>query len=275
VVVIDHNDELLRRAQAAFRPIRVVRSVSRPGLCGARNTGLRSVSSEIVAFLDDDARADIDWLEQISGGFDDLGVLGVGGWVEPSWETAMPRWLAPEMYWIVGCSYAGLPQVLAPIRNGIGANMAFRRTALIGVGGFKEGVGQGPNTALRDDETDLAIRVRARWPEAQIMHLPAARVEHSVPAERARWAYLLSRSWSEGKGKAILAGAHGSSRALASERAYVLRVLPSGVARGLLDAAGGDLSGLGRAASIVASLSATVAGYFFGRLTSLVRPSER
>jgi hypothetical protein len=107
------------------------------------------------------------------------------------------------------------------------------------------------------------------------MHLPAARVEHSVPVGRTRWRYLFSRSWGEGQGKAILAASHGSSSALASERTYVSHVLPAGVIRGLADTGRGDLAGLGRAASIVAALSCTVAGYLFGRASSLVRRRRR
>jgi hypothetical protein len=94
-------------------------------------------------------------------------------------------------------------------------------------------------------------------------------VEHAVPAKRTRWRYLVSRCWAEGRSKAILSSDVGSSSALATERAYVRRVLPSGVGRGLLDALRGDLSGVGRAASIVAALTVTVGGYVFGRASAL------
>jgi glycosyltransferase involved in cell wall biosynthesis len=269
VVVIDHNAELLTRSHSAFADICVVANQGRRGLCGARNTGLNQLHTDVVAFLDDDARADRDWLAQMASGFGDPGVIGVGGWVDPSWEGAAPRWLAPELYWIVGCSYRGLPARVAPIRNAIGANMSFRREVLVSVGGFREDIGQTHERSLRDDETDLAIRTRSRWPEARIMHVPAARVEHSVPRERARWRYLFSRCWGEGLGKALLARSVGPSAALSTERTYVSRVLPAAVAGGLLDAVRGDLAGLARSASVVAALAVTAAGYVFGRMTAV------
>ncbi len=92
VVVVDHNDRLLDRARRELAPVRVIASDGRPGLSGARNTGLRAVRGAIVAFLDDDARAAPDWLEQLGRVFAAENVLGAGGWIEPSWEGAQPRW---------------------------------------------------------------------------------------------------------------------------------------------------------------------------------------
>ena len=203
-------------------------------------------------------------------------MIGAGGWIAPRWEGIEPRWLAPELYWIVGCSYEGLPPQGAPLRNAIGANMAFRRAALVEVGGFREGIGRVLDRPLGDEETELGIKARARWPEARIVHVPAAHVEHSVPAQRTTWRYLFSRCWSEGRSKALLTAAVGSSAALASERTYVARVLPAGVARGVRDCLRGELAGLERAASIASALAATAAGYLCGRLAQLPRrPPER
>jgi glucosyl-dolichyl phosphate glucuronosyltransferase len=271
VVVIDHNEQLLARARAAFLGARVVSSTARPGLSGARNTGVAHSSTSIVAFLDDDACAARDWLETLATVFDDDRVVGAGGWIAPRWEAPDPTWLPPELYWIVGCSYQGLPPDGAELRNAIGANMAFRRAALADVGGFREGVGRVLDRPLGDEETQLGIEVRARWPHCRIVHATGARVKHSVPAQRTTWRYLLSRCWYEGRSKALLTGAVGSSSALASERTYVARALPAGFARGLRDVLRGDVSGLARAASIATALATTAAGYLFGRLAQVAR----
>ncbi|HET8979098.1 MAG TPA: glycosyltransferase, partial [Solirubrobacteraceae bacterium] len=253
----------------AFPHAQVVASDGLPGLSGARNTGLRRVEADVVAFLDDDASADAGWLEAMARQFADPRVVGVGGWVAPRWESAASGWLAPELYWIVGCSYRGLPDGVAEIRNPIGANMAFRRAPLLELGGFREGVGRIRDRPLGDEETDLAIRARARWPQARILHVPQARVHHAVPAGRTSWRYLVSRSWAEGRSKAQLSQAVGASSALASERTYVTRALPAGVWSGMRDALRGDPEGIARAVSIVIALAVTVAGYAFGRVRSL------
>lgn len=266
VLVIDHNDALLARARQAFPALRVLANTGPRGLSAARNAGTRALNSDVVAFIDDDARAEPDWLHCIQDAFRSPEVVGVGGWVEPEWEASVPVWLAPELYWVVGCSYVGLPGEAANIRNPIGANMAFRRAALLEVGGFGEDVGQTLGSDLRDDETDLAIRVRACRPHQSILHLPSARVRHHVPSTRARWSYLISRCWSEGRGKAVLVRTLGAA-ALSSERRYSTRVLPAAAARGVRDGLLGRPDGLARAASILLALPVTVAGYLFGLVT--------
>jgi len=263
VVVVDHNPELLRRAQACLAPARVLASTAPPGLAGARNTGVAQTTTEIVAFLDDDACAEPDWLRCLILGFRDQAVMGVGGWVKPAWEADPVRWLAPELYWVAGCSYRGLPGPGAPLRNAIGANMAFRRANLVAIGGFASGVGQRPGTELRDDDTDLGIRLQARFPDERLVHLPGARVHHLVPGTRSTWGYLIRRCWGEGRAKARLTQRFGPGSALASERAYMARALPAGVLRGGLEAMRGDPAGLGRAMSILVALTITIAGYGF------------
>ena len=267
VVVIDHNPELLALARDEITDATVLPSAGQPGLCGARNTGLRRLTAEVVAFLDDDACAGPGWIEEIAGAFDAPDVWGIGGWVSPRWEAENPSWLPHELFWLIGCSYNGLPADRAQIRNGIGANMAFRRRALIELGGFAEDIGQSEGRPMRDDETELSIRLRARWPEARIVHHPAAQATHYVPSERATWSYMVRRSWGEGRGKAVLTRHHGSHASLESERRYVARVLPSAVVRGLGDGLHGDLAGFGRALSIAVSLIVTATGYVVGRVS--------
>ncbi len=254
-------------ASRASGPVHVVASTGRPGLSGARNTGLRSLQADVVAFLDDDARADGDWLRLLAEAFADERVVGAGGWIAPRWQQGgRPRWFAPELDWIVGCSYVGLPPAGAEIRNPIGANMAFRRAALLELGGFAEGVGRVRDRPVGDEETQVGIEAHARWPSARIVHVPAARVEHAVPRARASWGYLVERCWAEGRSKAQLAGNVGTGSALASERGYAARVLSAGAMRGVKDALRGDIGGLGRAASIVLAFGVTASGYVTGRL---------
>lgn len=263
IVVIDHNAALFDRARNAFPRARVFENQGPRGLSGARNTGVAAASGDVVAFLDDDARADDDWLAALLAPFAKHDVIAAGGLALPDWEAARPDWLPDEFLWVVGCSYRGLPEAPTAIRNPIGANMAFRREVLAAAGGFANGIGRVGRTPLGCEETELAIRARART-GGQIMHLPACRVRHRVTADRATWRYFARRCWAEGLSKALVRDSVGGDAALASERAYVLRTLPSGVAHGLLALVRGELSGIARAAAIVIGLAVTVAGYAWG-----------
>jgi GT2 family glycosyltransferase len=266
VVVIDHNPELLDRVRGEFPGVKALANASRQGLSGARNTGVTAASSPIVAFLDDDALPARDWLATLVAPYEDADVMATGGRCEPDWLAGRPRWFPEEFDWVVGCTYLGLPEQTAEIRNPIGASMSFRRHALDTTGAFREDMGRVGRTPLGCEETELAIRLRRQLPSSRIMYVPHAAVSHLVPQERARFQYFLARCHAEGISKALVTGAAGAGRALASERHYTCGVLPRGVVRGFADALRGDLAGLARTAAIVVGLAVTVFGYARGSL---------
>jgi glucosyl-dolichyl phosphate glucuronosyltransferase len=265
IVSVDHNAQLQERAAAVLPGAEVIANDEDRGLSGARNSGLRHANGDIVAFLDDDARPERTWLEHLVRPFEDPEVVGAGGVALPEWVGGgRPAWLPAEMYWVVGCSYVGLPTRTAEIRNPIGATMAFRREALRAVGGFVTGIGRVGAVPLGCEETELSIRARHAT-GGKVLHVPDARVRHRVPAGRVTWSYFLARCWAEGVSKALVAARVGPSAALQAERSYATRVLPSGAARGVADALRGDRRGATRAAAIVAGLGITTAGYLTGR----------
>jgi GT2 family glycosyltransferase len=273
LLVIDHNDALLARATAQLGGrITVLPNEQEHGLSGARNTGTEHARGDVVAFLDDDACARPGWLAALTRDFADPRVIGTGGIAVPQWQVTRPDWFPDEFLWVVGCSYRGLPETAAPIRNPLGANMAFRRALCLQVGGFAHGIGRVGRLPLGCEETELAIRLRAAaGDEATILQVPGAIVDHMVDVDRTRWRYFRERCWSEGISKALVAASVGREPALASERAYALRTLPVGVLRGLRDTLRGDLGGLRRALVVVAGLAITTAGFARGSLTILLR----
>ncbi len=266
LVVIDHNEDLYERLTEIVDDVTVVRSSGPRGLSGARNTGVGLVASDIVAFLDDDAEASPEWLERLIALYDDPDVLGVGGRVEPVWETGRPGYFGEELDWIVGCTYRGMPKVASEVRNVIGANMSFRLKVLRQVGGFNISLGRQGTLPFGCEETEICIRSRIGSPGSRIVYEPAALVRHHVPAERGTWRYMMSRSWSEGMSKAQVSRIVGQKRALGPERRYVRSVLPRSVFAGVRDWSRGDNpQGLSRAAAVIAVLACTAAGYVRGR----------
>lgn len=268
IVVIDGNEELQRRAAAELEGAIVTANVHGPGLCGGRQTGGEMARGAILAFLDDDAVADPDWLEELAAAYQDPDVLGAGGLVEPMWLGMTPRWLPAEFNWIVGCTYAGLPQEAGRIRNPIGANMSMRSDVLHNTGSFEPQLSRtnrGTSIAGTCDDTEFCIRASRRDPGGYWVYLPRARVLHAVTPERATWRYFVRRCRIEGASKAILTGITGRDDGLRSERAYTRSVLPRAVARELGSALRGHRAGVLRAGTIVAGLLLTAAAYAEGR----------
>jgi cellulose synthase/poly-beta-1,6-N-acetylglucosamine synthase-like glycosyltransferase len=198
------------------------------GLSNARNAGVKKAEGEIVAFIDDDAVADEKWLENLIRNYDDLSVVGVGGRIEPLWDEGNPGWFPEELYWIVGCSYKGLPTKKAVIRNPIGCNMSFRRRVIEEVGYFSTAVGRIGNNLLGHEDTEFGIRVTNRLQGKKILYDPEAVVYHRVPANRASLKYVIKRSYAEGFSKAFFPHKNSTSQsALNTEKKYLRDLLVS------------------------------------------------
>ena len=266
IAVIDHNPALKRRVCETYSDIKTISNGGRQGLSAARNTGVHCAQGTVVAFLDDDAVAERDWLARMLAHYADPAVMGVGGRVVPLWPGQRPRWFPEEFNWVVGCSYRGQPERLAAVRNPIGCNMSFRRAVVEQLGGFREGIGREGSDGSGCEETEFCIRAHQAHPQSVLIYDPDMIVHHRLEPERATWRYFRGRCRAEGRSKALVVGQVGAGQGLSSERRYSLRVLPAGFMRGLRDALlRFDLWGLARSGAIVDGFACTAASYFAAR----------
>ena len=184
--------------------------------------------------------------------FDEPRTVGAGGALTPLWQDGTPRWFPPEFYWVFGCSYTGLPEELAPVRNPIGANMAVRAQVLREIGGFREGGSEDassrdPLPRRRQGRRQRPRRHRARNPrQAAVagwgLALPARRRGSATRSrrERATLGYFVRRSFEEGDGKARLARPSAPSRASARSVATSPSCCRGGFSEGLRELLRGD-----------------------------------
>jgi glycosyltransferase involved in cell wall biosynthesis len=196
VIVIDNSPDAERSAReaAAFagQPNLRWHHEPRPGLSNARNVAARHATSPIVAYLDDDARADPVWLENIAGCFDQFGesVKVVGGRIRPWWGAPRPEWLPDEMLGAITVVDLGPQRRLLGEGEWVaGANIAFRIDALRDAGWFDTSLGRtgGGASLLSSEETALTDRIKARG--GLVAYDPLGAVDHWVDPERLtqRW----------------------------------------------------------------------------------------
>ncbi|MET8076178.1 glycosyltransferase family 2 protein [Streptomyces sp. NPDC005303] len=271
LLVVDHNPALLDRLTKEYKEVREVRVFANAGprgLSAGRNTGITASHGEVIAFLDDDAVAERDWLRHFAAAYADPRVMAVGGRTVPIWASGhRPAWFPEEFDWVVGCTYRGIPSGLIQVRNVLGGNASFRRSAFDAAGGFATGIGRdGDKRPLGCEETELCIRLSRARPDAVLLIDDRAVIHHRVPEAREHFGYFRTRAYAEGLSKALVARSVGADKGLESERRYATRVLPSGVVRGLRDAALSRPGGAGRAGAIVAGVLTAAGGYVVGTL---------
>lgn len=182
VVVVDVSaDEDTRLlVEAEFPAFRYVRSLAGPGtLATSRRVGVEATSSDVVAFLDDDAYAEPDWLEALLAGYDAADVGAVGGRAlngDPDEETVgvdqIGR-LLPDGT-LTGF-FAADPGATIDVDHLLGANWSVRREALDATGGIRDYY---PGTCLREESDALLRMRRAGWrrrftPTAVVRHVAA------------------------------------------------------------------------------------------------------
>jgi len=231
LLILDHDIELMKFFEAVVPSDVKILSSYGFGLSNARNAGVKNSKSEIVAFIDDDAVADKDWLKNVYKNYSEPTVAGVGGLVLPLWGNGKSfEWFPEELNWVIGCSYKGLSNRREAVRNPIGCNMSFRYTVFEKVGYFRHDIGRLGKVLLDGEEPEFSSRVHRTIPDAKIMNDPSTVVLHKVSPKRMTFKYLWKRSFYQGYSKALINDSFGGeSLDLNTERNYLNFLMTSSI----------------------------------------------
>ena len=207
IVLVDSGSppsvaEEMKRLAEATPNTRLVR-VDASGVSEARNEGARAATGEYVAYIDDDATATADWIEQIQRVLaeHDCKPAVLGGRVLPVWEAPLPDWWPASLRGVLSIiEYEGageyrtsaVPDKLEPY----GVNMILQREAMLRIGGFAEALGRMGLVLQSDEEVQLAWRLQ----DAGFSAIYDSRVvvRHSIQSRRFNPEWLLSRLYWQG-----------------------------------------------------------------------------
>jgi glycosyltransferase involved in cell wall biosynthesis len=173
------------------------------GLGAARNTAFRRAKNELVASLDADCVAEPSWLERLLPNLNNKKVAGAGGrLIEGEREGLANRWRCMHMQQEWGAERIENPLFL------FGCNNIFRKSAVLGAGGYKE------EMRTNGEDADMSRRLKASdWslvydPDAVTTHLRSDSVGSIMnaywrwmfygfpnPAERLKLAKIVRRAF--------------------------------------------------------------------------------
>jgi glycosyltransferase involved in cell wall biosynthesis len=215
-IVVDNNstdDTAAVVARAARGPLAIhYLREPRQGKSFALNRALSHASGDILVLTDDDVLPDGDWLARIVQDFREHEVTFVFGKVLPRWDAAPPAdLLTREAQDIWGplalLDYGNDAASYRPEDTGqrlpIGANLAFRRSAVVAVGGWRTDLGKVNNTLTSGEDHEIFARLR-RLGLYSGYYDPDVAVQHHVPPARLRRSYFRRWFFWHGKTKALM-----------------------------------------------------------------------
>lgn len=168
------------------------------GLSASRNAGMEAARGEIIAFIDDDARAAPGWLRCLRETYARYGADVVGGRVELSFPHGRPEWLTGDLEgWLSGLDLGDRPRPVCYPAFLVGANISFRTEWLGMMGGFDTGLGRKGRALSSGEECELHWRMERAG--ARVYYSPGAMVTHLVAPERLKRGWFIRRWYHGGR----------------------------------------------------------------------------
>ena len=203
------------------------------GLSKSRNIGAEIATGDVVAFLDDDAVAEPEWIARLAELYTRNSAVAAGGKLKPRWVNGAANFIPEEFWWLVGANPKGDPDRIMEVRNTYGSNISFNRGVFIQVGGFSTefGFNAGKKTVLQGEEADLCNRIK-KLTGASVWYDPEAVVFHKVFKSRVALKALFRRAFWQGYSKRAMA--EKTSESLGQEYGVLGYILFTGIPERIL-----------------------------------------
>jgi len=233
VIVVDNNSTdgtaAVLNTWRTKLPLRTLFEAT-PGQTHARNTALAHATGDLVIWTDDDVLVTPQWLAAyVEAAKQWPEAAFFGGSIEPLFDVPPPDWIKANLEALQGVLVIRqLGEDVRPLKPGerpFGANMAFRRSAIVNHW-FDTSIGHCAGRLLGGDDLNYvdALVSEGRWG----VWVGAAKVAHHVPAERMTVAFL--RRWCDDAGMSCARQTfgHGLPELLGLPRWHMRRYVETG-----------------------------------------------
>lgn len=162
------------------------------GMSKARNKGATVARGEILVFIDDDAIASPNWLDDywlLYRIFPEI--VAAGGRIEPLFQCGRPKWLSDELLVVLGhLNISDKETVLSFPDHPFGGNFSVKKEIFIKVGGFIEDI--------KHCNEEKAFFYKLYLNNYKVGYSPKALVYHQIPTSRFRKIFFLKRGIKQG-----------------------------------------------------------------------------
>lgn len=225
IVVVDGNPELYERVTRHYdekNGIRILLNEENVGLSASRNNGIKKAKGDVIAFFDDDAIADKDWVKHLVRTYEKYDALAVGGKALPIWLSSKPDYLPEEFYWLVGVTHRGFGEKLEEVRNTFGPNISYKREVFEKIGLLNEnfGFGKRGTSYIQAEEPEFSLRMKDKLGRG-VIYNPEAVIYHKIPNSKTRPKVILKRAFYQGYSKYILRKLSPLKESIDTEKRYL------------------------------------------------------
>ncbi|WP_435553077.1 glucosyl-dolichyl phosphate glucuronosyltransferase [Natrinema sp. CGMCC1.2065] len=206
VLVVDGNEPVFDRVRDDYGGLEDVVlhcNDENQGISYSRTRGAEIATGDVVAFIDDDAVAEEDWVAELARVYAETDAIAVGGHVASDWVTEKPDFFPAEFYWLVGCDERGMGDHMEELRNTYGSNISYRRDVFLAVGGYDENTGRKGDRHIQAHEAPVCIRMANTYGKGVIYNTDAV-VHHKLFDYRGDFRWLVARSFWQGYSKRIM-----------------------------------------------------------------------